>query len=173
MLPHAYIQVFPRFEGEENAGTPTGAIFPQQEELQQELDSIQDQMSSVSFNFEGETHEPHPESQKFKDEDEIDGLLTGGMGSSKTGPEETGSAEEESEEQDEDKNETSEETEIDADEVEIDQMSDREVLGMLIDRHGGPENFLQCDAFKQLLNENSRRLIETRSRSKKSSFDWQ
>lgn len=174
MLPHAYIQVFPRFQEDENAGTPTGAIFPQQEELQQELNSIQDQMSSISFNFEGETHEPHPESQKFKDEDEIEGLLTGGMGSSKVGPEERGEAEEESEEhKNEDKNKGSDEKEIEREEVEIDQMSDREVLEMLIDRHGGPENFLECEAFRKLLNENSRRLIETRSRSKKSSFDWQ
>ncbi|MFB6166647.1 MAG: HIT family protein, partial [Candidatus Nanohaloarchaea archaeon] len=29
MLPHAYISVFPRFSEDENAGTPTGAIFPQ------------------------------------------------------------------------------------------------------------------------------------------------
>ncbi len=36
MVPHAYIQVFPRFMEDENAGTPTGAIFQKREELQKE-----------------------------------------------------------------------------------------------------------------------------------------
>lgn len=66
MVPHAYIQVFPRFQDEENAGTPTGAIFPQREELQQQLQDIQDSMSSVTVDFESESHEAHPESQKHK-----------------------------------------------------------------------------------------------------------
>ncbi len=66
MVPHAYIQVFPRFEDDENAGTPTGAIFPQQEELQQDLEGTHESMASVSVNFETETREPHPESKKHK-----------------------------------------------------------------------------------------------------------
>lgn len=66
MLPHAYISVFPRFEEEENAGTPTGAIFPQREELQQQLQDIQESMASISPGFE-ESHEAHPEAERFKE----------------------------------------------------------------------------------------------------------
>jgi histidine triad (HIT) family protein len=70
MLPHAYIQIFPRFQDDENAGTPTGAIFQHREELQEEdkLKEIQDEYNSVPANFEVEKVEPHPESQKFKQE---------------------------------------------------------------------------------------------------------
>ena len=161
MLPHAYIQVFPRFQEDENAGTPTGAIFPQRDELQQELETIQEEMNSVSFNFSGETHEPHPESQRFKDQDEIEGLLTGGM---------TDDSDESSdnEQEQQEVNESSS-----SDEVEITQMSDIEVLKMLVDRHGTAENFLESEAFQRLLKENERRIIETRRRDRKSSFDWQ
>lgn len=67
MVPHAYIQVFPRYEDEENAGTPTGAIFPQQENLREQLDDIQGDMSAVNVSF-GEPVEPHPDSQKFKED---------------------------------------------------------------------------------------------------------
>ena len=71
MLPHAYIQIFPRFEEDENAGTPTGAIFQHREDLQDEnkLHDIQGEMNSVSPNFETTKVEPHPESQRFKDEE--------------------------------------------------------------------------------------------------------
>lgn len=68
MMPHAYIQVWPRFSDDENAGTPTGAIFPQREDLKEQLEDIQDQMSDVSVDFGVETIEPHPDSQNFKDE---------------------------------------------------------------------------------------------------------
>lgn len=68
MLPHAYIQVFPRFEDEERAGTPTGAIFPQREDLQGEVESIKQQMDSVTVDFGSETREAHPDSQKHKQE---------------------------------------------------------------------------------------------------------
>ncbi len=71
MLPHAYIIVFPRFEDEENAGTPTGAIFPQREELQPELEDIQESMSSVSVDFEAETREPHEESKRHLEESAV------------------------------------------------------------------------------------------------------
>lgn len=165
MLPHAYIQVFPRFEGDENAGTPTGAIFPQREDLQQELDSIQESMSGISFDFGGETHEPHPESQRFKDDEEIEGLLTGGMSSGDDSSEDEEEAEKTSENVDEEVSEKKEE-------IEIDEMSDSEVLNMMIDRHGGAKNFLECDAFRRLLDEHDRRLVEQRSRKRKSSFDW-
>lgn len=68
MMPHAYIQVFPRFQEDENAGTPTGAIFPHREELQEQLDDIRSTMESVSVDFGEEAVEPHPASQEFKDE---------------------------------------------------------------------------------------------------------
>lgn len=70
MLPHAYIQIFPRFEEDENSGTPIGAIFQPLEELQDEekLKEIQEEMNSVNPDFEVETVEPHPESQRFKEE---------------------------------------------------------------------------------------------------------
>lgn len=70
MLPHAYIQVFPRFQEEENAGTPIGAIFPQREDLQTE-EYFKDTLSSldsVSFEFRKEKKEPHPDSQLHRDE---------------------------------------------------------------------------------------------------------
>jgi histidine triad (HIT) family protein len=86
MMPHLYISVFPRFEEDENAGTPTGAIFQHREDLQDEskLEEIKESMSSVTVNFEQETIEPDPESQKFKEkgvssedsEDEDDERLT-------------------------------------------------------------------------------------------------
>jgi len=69
MLPHAYIQVFPRYEDAEAAGTPTGAIFPHNEELQSQevFQEVQKGMDSVDVNFEVEKVEPHPDSQKFKE----------------------------------------------------------------------------------------------------------
>jgi histidine triad (HIT) family protein len=74
MLPHAYIQIFPRFEEDENAGTPTGAIFQHREDLQdqEKLKEIQGEYNSVSPDFEVETVEPHPESQRFKEEETVD-----------------------------------------------------------------------------------------------------
>jgi histidine triad (HIT) family protein len=67
MLDHAYISVFPRFEEDENAGTPTGAIFQRREDLADKLDELQGQMDSVDVDF-GKPVEPHPESQKYKEE---------------------------------------------------------------------------------------------------------
>lgn len=72
MLPHAYIQIFPRFEGEENAGTPTGAIFPQREDLagdDEKYTEIQNQLKNASIDFAQEEIEPHPASQKFKQDE--------------------------------------------------------------------------------------------------------
>jgi len=70
MLPHAYIQVFPRFQEDENAGTPVGAIFQHREDLQNEeyFKETQEKMDSVTVDFETENVEPHPESQNFKEE---------------------------------------------------------------------------------------------------------
>ena len=70
MLPHAYIQIFPRFQEDENAGTPTGAIFQHREDLQTEeyFKETMSQMDAVDVDFEVETVEPHPDSQKFKEE---------------------------------------------------------------------------------------------------------
>lgn len=72
MMPHMYISVFPRFEEDENAGTPTGAIFQHREELQDQskLQEMQSEMESVTVDFEVETVEPHPESKRFKEETE-------------------------------------------------------------------------------------------------------
>ena len=69
MMPHAYIQVFPRFTEDENAGTPTGAIFQHREDLQDEnkLKEIAKEMDSVDIDFGEEAVEPHPESQKFQE----------------------------------------------------------------------------------------------------------
>lgn len=70
MLDHAYISVFPRFEEDDNAETPTGAIFQHREDLQdqEKLRELQEEMASVEINF-GEPKTPHPDSQKFKQEE--------------------------------------------------------------------------------------------------------
>jgi histidine triad (HIT) family protein len=74
MLPHAYIQIFPRFEEDENAGTPIGAIFQHRDDLADEdkLHEIQEDYNSINPDFGVEKIEPHPESQKFKEETEED-----------------------------------------------------------------------------------------------------
>jgi histidine triad (HIT) family protein len=66
MVPHAYIQVFPRFEDDENSGTPTGAIFQPDEEAKKNLDSIKEKMAAVDSDFGESTKEPHPDSQRHK-----------------------------------------------------------------------------------------------------------
>jgi histidine triad (HIT) family protein len=74
MLPHAYIQIFPRFQEDENSGTPIGAIFQPREDLQDEdeLKEIQGELNSVEPDFGVEAVEPHPEGQKFKEQPEED-----------------------------------------------------------------------------------------------------
>lgn len=67
MLPHAYISVFPRFQGEENAGTPTGAIFPQNDDAQQQLEETHESMSSVNVDLGGKTREAHPDSKRHEE----------------------------------------------------------------------------------------------------------
>lgn len=66
MMPHAYIQVFPRFSEDESAGTPTGAIFQHKEGLQNQLDEISENMGGVSVDFEDSKKKKHPESQRFQ-----------------------------------------------------------------------------------------------------------
>lgn len=70
MMPHMYISVFPRFSDDENAGTPTGAIFQHIEELQDQdkLGEIKEEMDSVTVDFDVEKIEPHPESKRFKED---------------------------------------------------------------------------------------------------------
>ena len=70
MVPHAYIQVFPRFKDRESAGTPTGAIFQPDEEAKKNLDSIKEEMASVDSSFGETTKKAHPDSQNFKDKEE-------------------------------------------------------------------------------------------------------
>lgn len=70
MMPHAYIQVFPRFSEDENAGTPTGAIFQHREELQNQLGELSETMSGVNVDFEDSKVEKHPESQRFQENKE-------------------------------------------------------------------------------------------------------
>lgn len=72
MVPHAYIQVFPRFEDEETSGTPTGAIFQPHEEAKKNLDEIKDKMGAVDSDFGVSTKEAHPDSKKFKEESSED-----------------------------------------------------------------------------------------------------
>lgn len=69
MLDHVYIQVIPRYESDENAGTPVSAIFPKQEVSDDEYDEIQGSMDSVSVDFGVKTVEPHPDSQKFREKE--------------------------------------------------------------------------------------------------------
>lgn len=73
MVPHAYIQIFPRFEDEETSGTPTGAIFQPHEEAKKNLDSIRDKMAAVDSSFGETTKEAHPDSQNFKESQEESG----------------------------------------------------------------------------------------------------
>lgn len=48
-LDHFYAQIFPRFEDEENAGAPAGAVFQPMEGLDQnDLDEISSQMESAA-----------------------------------------------------------------------------------------------------------------------------
>lgn len=69
MLDHVYIQVIPRYESDENAGTPVSAIFPKQEVSDDEYDEIQGDMDSVSVDFGVKTVQPHPDSQKFREKE--------------------------------------------------------------------------------------------------------
>ena len=91
MLPHAYIQVFPRFEEDENAGTPIGAIFPQREELQTQeyFENTIDKLNSVEVSFEQEKREPHPDSQKFKEENSAEKTESQDQGNSSDQSEKT------------------------------------------------------------------------------------
>lgn len=70
MLDHAYIQVIPRYEDDENAGTPATALFQPIEMTEQELDQTAEKMASTEVEFdESDPVEPDPESQKFREEE--------------------------------------------------------------------------------------------------------
>jgi histidine triad (HIT) family protein len=89
MVPHAYIQVFPRFDDEETSGTPTGAIFQPHEEAKKNLDEIKDKMASVESDFGETTKEAHPDSKNFKSGpiSGIAGMGGGGQKESEENPE--------------------------------------------------------------------------------------
>lgn len=78
MMPHAYISVFPRFQEDENAGTPTGAIFPQREELKNSIEDTKEAMDRVTADFIQEKIEPHPESQRHQEQPVADSTDEGG-----------------------------------------------------------------------------------------------
>ncbi|MFB6115346.1 MAG: HIT family protein [Candidatus Nanohalobium sp.] len=67
MLDHMYIQIFPRFEEDENAGTPASALFPQIEMGEEEIKQTAQKMKGHEISF-GEPKKAHPESQRFKEE---------------------------------------------------------------------------------------------------------
>lgn len=69
MLDHMYIQIFPRFEEDENAGTPASAVFPQKEMSEEEIKQTAEKMNSEEIHF-GEPKTPHPDSQKFREENQ-------------------------------------------------------------------------------------------------------
>jgi histidine triad (HIT) family protein len=81
-MPHFYMIVFPRFEEDENAGTPTGAIFRPEEELDEnDLKGFQDQMKNASFNdFQDTTTVYRKETEEGEDDDnEEDGESSSGF----------------------------------------------------------------------------------------------
>ena len=66
MIPHVYIQIIPRYESDENAGTPVTAIFPKDEELKQNEEAVEqalNQYKSASPSF-SEPVEKHPDAKK-------------------------------------------------------------------------------------------------------------
>lgn len=182
MLPHMYVSVFPRFADEENAGTPTGAIFPQRDELQEQLQDIQQSMSSVSVDF-SETREPHEESQKFKDDDGsvgsmLDsgggtGLLDGFSGGSDESDEDEEPAEEpEVEDEDRDEEDAVEESETGHSEDSLEAMSNHELFMELVSRYESPDRFIDTDEFQEVLSSSSYTLKKVQE-YRGSSFDWQ
>ncbi|MCJ7450328.1 MAG: HIT family protein [Candidatus Nanohaloarchaeota archaeon QJJ-9] len=48
-ISHVYMLVFPRFEGEENEGTPAGAVFRPEELEKSDLEEIHGKMEDASF----------------------------------------------------------------------------------------------------------------------------
>lgn len=166
MLPHAYIQVFPRFQSDENAGTPTGAIFPQREDLQQQLESIQGDMASASVDIGGgKTKEAHPESQNFKDP----ASKLGDIGGEEPEEEEEKDEAEEIETPDEESDEESVKTEKVADAGEL---SEKELIEELIQRSGSVDELLRSDQFQQLFSQSSFELRETSHGHEKDSLNW-
>ncbi|MDY6770397.1 MAG: HIT family protein [Candidatus Nanohaloarchaea archaeon] len=71
-VPHFYMIVFPRFEGEQNEGTPTGAIFPPIEDMDEnDLQGIHDEMADASYNDFSSSHtSAYREEVRNKERDE-------------------------------------------------------------------------------------------------------
>ncbi|WP_414836955.1 HIT family protein [Candidatus Nanohalococcus occultus] len=156
MLPHAYIQVFPRFQGEETAGTPTGAIFPQRDELQQQLDSIASDMNSASVDIGGgEEIEAHPESQRFKDPEP------------EPEPDDSEDEEQEAEEPEPEQKVVEKEIEV----KDAGELSEDELVQELINRHGSREGFVSSETFEQIISGTGFSLKKSSNYEKKS-FDW-
>lgn len=173
MLPHAYIIVFPRFESDENAGTPTGAIFPQQEELQQQLESIQSDMSNAAVDLGEEKHEAHPESQNFKDKDEIDKMMNTSDIAQKAKKEAGKKRKEESSETDDitESEPETDESQSEANSGSISNQSKQELFKELLDRYENPEKLCKSKYFKQILD-NADMELRDKPRDKKKSFEW-
>mgnify|MGYP000512245341 CR=1 FL=1 len=171
MLPHAYIQVFPRFESDENAGTPTGAIFPQQEELQQQLESIQSDMTSASVDLGEEKHEAHPESQNFKDTEEIDQMLKTSdiaqKAKKKAGKKQEASKPEETADTDIDMEES-----LDSESGEkVSDLSTQELFKELLNRYEDSEQLCKSQEFHQIL-ESADLELRNKPKDRKKSFEW-
>lgn len=173
MLPHAYIQVFPRFQDDENAGTPTGAIFPQKEELQQQLDSIQRNMADAQVDLGDTKKTAHDESKKFKDSSKIDQLIDGGPAGS---PEPKAPEEKEPEQAKEEESSQKEKKQQQMPEpepkTEVDDLSRRELLQKLIQKYGGKEKFVESEEMKQIIEDTGHMLTEEWNDSEKKSFEW-
>jgi len=70
-VPHLYIQVFPRFSGEETAGAPAGAIFKPMEIDESELKDYQEKIASASHSkAEAKVRKAEERVQDGKDEEE-------------------------------------------------------------------------------------------------------
>lgn len=158
MLPHAYIQVFPRFKEDENAGTPTGAIFPQRDDLQQQLDSIQQEMSSVSVDIgEEEALQAHPESQRFRTDSGVEER-----------PEEPETESEKAEEQ-----EATETGETVEDTSESEDLTRQELMNKLVESYGSTDALLKSAEFKQIISNSGFDLIEEHGHNNdKNSHNW-
>lgn len=87
-VPHFYMIVFPRFEGEQNEGTPTGAIFPPLEDMDEsDMAEIHEQMEDASYNdFSGSHTTTYHEEVREGGEGEEDGDKSGGSGFRKKDP---------------------------------------------------------------------------------------
>lgn len=81
-MPHFYMIVFPRYEEEENAGTPTGAIFPPMEDIdKEELKEYQENMKDAGFGkFSNKVETEYQEVREKRGEDDEDEKPMGAEG---------------------------------------------------------------------------------------------